>query len=61
MHWFKPNKKRMRLNPMVDHNHLLFKNNMSENKSNNYNLKNKRAILNFVYVKNNFRPIKYSF
>jgi hypothetical protein len=61
MHWFKPNKKRMRLNPMVDHNYLLFKNNTLENRSNSHKLKNKRSILNFVYIKNNFKPIKYSF
>ena len=51
MHWYKPNKKKRRLNPMVDHNHLLLKNNLI-GKVNNNNAKARRTLLAFALNKN---------
>jgi len=61
MHWFKPNKKRRKYNPLLDHNYLLAKNNvvkktnlLSTNPSRRLSL----AYTNQVY---NSKPLKYSF
>ena len=61
MHWFKPNKKRRKYNPLLDHNYLLAKNNVVK-KMNQPNINSVRR-LSLVYASQvyNLKPLKYSF
>ena len=60
MHWYKPNKKKRKLNPMVDHSYLLLKNNLI-----NFNSKqlisNKRLALALVVSNYKANLSSYSF
>ena len=61
MHWFKPNKKRRKYNPLLDHNYLLAKNNVIKNiKTTNVN-SNRRLSLAYAAQTYNAKPLKYSF
>lgn len=60
MHWYKPNKKKRRLNPMTDHNYLLLSNNSKEAKSLNNSFK-KRKILSFISMSRDSNILNYSF
>ena len=58
LHWFKPNKIKTKLNPMLDHNYLLAKNNFNKQTRANYD---KRLLLSYTYSKRSHNLIKYSF
>ena len=60
MHWYKPNKKKRKLNPMTDHNYLLLNNNLKNTKNKSIS-KDQRLILSFVASKNDRSLMTYSF
>ena len=60
MHWYKPNKKKRKLNPMVDHNYLLLNNNL-KNSNSNAITNERRLILSFVANKRYKSLTSYAF
>lgn len=60
MHWYKPNKKKRKLNPMVDHNYLMLSNN-SIGSSSLSNKIEKRNMLFFIATSQNSNILNYSF
>lgn len=60
LHWFKPNKKKRILNPMVDHNYLYIKNNLNS-KKNLTSVKENRIVLSYAFNKGTSYPANYVF
>jgi hypothetical protein len=60
MHWYKPNKKKRKLNPMVDHNYLLLKNNLI-NATDKQLISNKRLALSLAVSNSRLNISNYSF
>lgn len=61
MHWFKPNKKRRKYNPLLDHNYLISKNNVIKNSKNTTQLNTRRLALAYSSKATTFKPLAYSF
>lgn len=60
LHWFKPNKKKRRLNPMLDHNYLKLNNNVPLRKLSTV-LSTKRLVVRYAFSKMQFSPLNYVF